>query len=68
MEIITETRNWTERRDQRVVGSSAPVNKSTLQLPYLWLRKHHGRGGWKECKSQKNTGKSAIEQSLREIT
>lgn len=68
MEAITETRNWTECRDQWIVGSSAPINKSTLQLPYLWLRKHYGRGGWKECKSQKNTGKSAIEQSLREIT
>lgn len=67
METITETRNWTQCGDQWIVGSSAPIYTSTLQTPYLWLRKHHGRGGWKECKSQ-NAGKSAMEQSLIEIT
>lgn len=67
METITETRNSTQCRDQWIVGSSAPIYTSILKLPYLWLRKHHGRGGWKECKSQ-NTSKSAMEQSLIEIT
>lgn len=65
METITETPNWTECRNRRILWSTVPIDGSASQLPQLWLRGHYGRmaGNGKS----KNTKKSSMRQSLLKI-
>jgi hypothetical protein len=45
METIAENHNWTQRRDQQTVGSSAPEDTSASQFLSVCLKEYHGREG-----------------------
>jgi hypothetical protein len=64
MEMVAETHNWTQSREQWIEGSPFPMDASAAELLHLWLREHQGRWG-RKCKSQ-NTSSSAVRLLLLE--
>lgn len=66
MTTITENHNWTQCRDQKIVGSPDPMDAPTSQPLHLRLTEYHRRGREKDCKIQ-NTRKPAVKQTFLEM-